>query len=84
MGEIVRLLGWTWPRPALRRPWTAATVAIPPALLVRALIPGVLGASVSAATYLLAYLAVWRWMGLDADDRAVLTGVGQRARSLRE
>lgn len=70
--EIVRFLRWTWPRHALRRPWTAALLALPPALLARMLIPGVAGEIGSAATYVLAYVAVWRQMGLDADDRDLL------------
>lgn len=76
--EITRLLHWTWPRYALRRPWWAALVALPPAILVRLALDGVPGEVGGAVTYLLAYLAAWRRVGLDDDDRDMLASLWPR------
>lgn len=80
--EITWLFEWRWPIRALTKPWIAASLAIVPALAVR------LGATSSMAgqlaagiVYLLAYLAAWRLIGLDATDRAVFTHVLRRNES---
>jgi O-antigen/teichoic acid export membrane protein len=76
--EISRLLQWRWPWRALIRPCGPAAAALPVPLLVRLLVPGLAGEVVAGSLYVLAYLAVWRAIGLDRDDRAILAQLRQR------
>jgi O-antigen/teichoic acid export membrane protein len=70
--ELMVLLRWRWPWRALLRPWGAALGALPAPLLVRAASAGRLSELVAGAVYVLAYLAIWRVIGLEPEDRAVL------------
>jgi O-antigen/teichoic acid export membrane protein len=70
--EISYLLHWRWPWRALRRPWCAALAALPAALLVRAFSAGLVSEIGAGAVYVIAYLAIWRVIGLEPQDRAVI------------
>jgi O-antigen/teichoic acid export membrane protein len=70
--EISWLLPWSWPWRALVKPWAAALAALPPALLVRLSAGGTTGEVTSALVYLAGYVAAWRLIGLDPNDRAVV------------
>jgi O-antigen/teichoic acid export membrane protein len=69
--EISWLFAWRWPVAALTKPWIAAGVALIPGLAVRLTTPGIAGHLAAGAAYLLAYIVMWRVIGLDASDRAV-------------
>ncbi len=69
--EISWLFGWRWPWRALTKPWISASIAVLPALLVRGSSSGLEGQVAAAGAYLLAYLAAWRMIGMDQNDRAV-------------
>jgi hypothetical protein len=73
--EIVWLFDWRWPWRALAKPWIAALAALPGALAVRLSTSGTAFELASAAVYLASYFAVWRMIGLDPSDRAVLQQV---------
>ena len=77
--EITWLFGWRWPVKALTKPWIAAGVALVPGLVVRSGTTGVWHLA-AAGVYMIAYLAVWGAIGLDASDRAVFTLLVRRPR----
>jgi stage V sporulation protein B len=71
--EIPLLFKWRWPVRELQRPWVAAIVAAPAPLLIRVLAGRAIVPEIGAMVlYLGIYLLVWRVMGLDPNDRAVL------------
>ncbi|MGI8437784.1 MAG: lipopolysaccharide biosynthesis protein [Chthoniobacterales bacterium] len=70
--QIPRLLDWHWPWRALLKPWWAALLALPLALLVVFFSRGSLGQILAAAVYLSGYFLAWRFIGLDRSDREVL------------
>ncbi|HEX4346334.1 MAG TPA: oligosaccharide flippase family protein [Vicinamibacterales bacterium] len=71
--EIPLLFKWRWPWRELQRPWVAAIAAAPVPILLRLYTGRNAAAEVGAmALYLGSYFLVWRIMGLDPSDRAVL------------
>ncbi len=70
--EISYLLRWRWPWRALGRPWAAALGALPAPLLLRALDPGLRSEVAAGVLYVVAYLVIWRVIGLEPEDRAVI------------
>jgi O-antigen/teichoic acid export membrane protein len=70
--EITRLLKWRWPWRALLRPWGATVAALPVPLMVRALGEGLTYELAAGGLYLLAYFAIWRAIGLEPEDRAII------------
>ena len=70
--EIRFFFAWRWPWHALFKPWIAALVPLPFALLVRWMVPGVWSSLFAAALYLAGYFLTWRLIGLEPNDRAVL------------
>jgi O-antigen/teichoic acid export membrane protein len=76
--EITRFLHWHWPWRAMMKPWLAALVPLPFALLVRLWLPGRIFELGAAALYLGGYLVMWRIIGLDPTDRAVVDHLFKR------
>jgi O-antigen/teichoic acid export membrane protein len=76
--EITRLLGWRWPSRALLRPWSATLGALPAALLVRMLGSGLGYELAAGASYLVAYFAIWRALGLEPADKAIVAKLAGR------
>ena len=70
--EISYLLGWHWPWRVLARPWVAAALALPVAALVRAVGQGVIAEASAGVVYVVGYLALWRYLGLEPEDTAVI------------
>lgn len=70
--EIGYLLRWSWPWRALLRPWMATLIALPVPLIVRSLGDGLMVESVAGLLFVAAYLASWKVIGLEPEDRAVL------------
>ena len=71
--EIPLLFKWRWPWRELQRPWAAALAAAPLPILLRMYAGRAMAVEVGAmALYLGSYLLVWRIVGLDPNDRAVL------------
>ena len=69
--EIRLLEGWWWPWSAIRRPVFALVCAGSAAVAARAVFSAV-GAWAAPVTFLIAYVAVWLAMGLEADDYSLL------------
>jgi len=76
--EVSWLLAWRWPWRSLRKPWFAALGALPLALAARAVDDGIATQISAAAIYLASYLLVWRLVGLDPGDRAILSHLFRR------
>ncbi|MEP7071557.1 MAG: polysaccharide biosynthesis C-terminal domain-containing protein, partial [Verrucomicrobiota bacterium] len=70
--QITRIFHWRWPWRALLKPWVAALAALPCALLFRFLLRGIGFELAAAGIYLVGYFLVWKIIGLDPSDRAVL------------
>jgi O-antigen/teichoic acid export membrane protein len=70
--EISWLLKWRWPWHALIKPWMAALIALPCALLLRLSLGGRNWELAAAGVYLAGYFIAWRIIGLDRRDYAVL------------
>jgi O-antigen/teichoic acid export membrane protein len=70
--QISWLLKWHWPWRALIKPWVAAIIPLPFALTLRLTFRGTMIELGAAAFYVCSYLIVWRVIGLDRSDRAVL------------
>ena len=70
--EISIIFQWRWPVRALIKPWIAALAALPLAFFCarrcRALLPKLARRSI----YMAGYLAAWRMLGLEPNDRAVV------------
>jgi O-antigen/teichoic acid export membrane protein len=76
--EIRYFFEWRWPWHALAKPWTPALIPLPFALLVRWQSHGWRLDLVSAAVYLAGYFIIWRVIGLEPNDRAVLDQLFKR------
>jgi O-antigen/teichoic acid export membrane protein len=76
--EISWLFKWRWPFAAMVKPWIAAGVALVPGLVVRILTSSLAGHLAASVVYLMAYLVMWRVIGLDASDRAVFSQLRRR------
>ena len=76
--EISWLLEWRWPWQALVKPWLAALAPLPLALLLRFTIHGWWSELAAAGLYLAGYFFVWRLIGLDPSDHAVLDQLFKR------
>ena len=70
--ELRFLFNWHWPWRALARPAVAFSLAFAVALPLRLLIDGWRGELVSGLTFLAAYIAAWKVIGLEETDRVVL------------
>ncbi len=70
--EITHFLHWRWPWRAMMKPWLAALVPLPFGLLVRISWPGTAFELGAAILYLGGYLLMWRIIGLDQTDRAIV------------
>ncbi len=79
--EIRRFFEWRWPWHALVKPWIAASVPVPLALLVFWLGRGRWVELVAAAVYLAGYFIIWRLIGLEPNDRAVLDQLLRKKRA---
>lgn len=69
--EIGYLLKWSWPWRALLRPWMATLVALPVPLIVRFVGAGLMAEVAAGLLFVAAYLASWKVIGLEPEDRAV-------------
>jgi hypothetical protein len=88
MATIVRALmvvveirineGWWWPLASMGRPAIATSLALLPGIVVRLAWPGLTGACVAVATFLVSYVGVWRWVGLAADDKILFRTIRRR------
>ena len=81
--ELRVLFKWHWPWKALVRPAVAFAIALAPALPLRLLIDGRPGEYASGLTFLAAYVAAWKVIGLEKTDRAVLRQLFERRRRRR-
>jgi O-antigen/teichoic acid export membrane protein len=63
---------WHWPWKALVRPVVAFLIALVPACPLRLVIAGRPGEVAAGLTFLAAYFAAWKVIGLEETDRAVL------------
>jgi len=70
--EISVIFKWRWPLRSLVKPWMAALAALPLALLLRLTVSGTVAEVAAAVVYMAGYLAAWRVLGLEPNDRAVL------------
>ena len=70
--QISWLLKWHWPWRSLLKPWIAAIIPLPFAVALRLIFRGTIVELAAAAFYVCGYLMVWRLIGLDRNDRAVL------------
>ncbi|MBA3830472.1 MAG: oligosaccharide flippase family protein [Chthoniobacterales bacterium] len=70
--EISWLLKWRWPWRALLKPWLAALIPLPIALVARLFARGIIWEFAAAGLYLAGYLLAWRVIGLERGDRDVL------------
>ena len=71
---------WHWPWKALVRPVVAFLIALAPALPLKLLMHGRPAEFASGLTFLAAYFAAWKVIGLEATDRAVLRQLFERRR----
>ncbi|HXA08609.1 MAG TPA: oligosaccharide flippase family protein [Chthoniobacterales bacterium] len=76
--EIRYYYEWRWPWHALFKPWIAALLALPCALLLRWVSPAWWSDLAAAALYLAGYFIAWRIIGLEPNDRAVLDQLFKR------
>ena len=79
--EIRWFFEWRWPWHALLKPWIAALVPLPFALLLRFVSPAWWCDLAAAVLYLAGYFIAWRVIGLDSNDRAVLDQILKRKRA---
>ena len=70
--ELRFLFGWHWPWRALARPAAAFAVSFGIALPLRLLVAGWHGELAAGLTFLAAYVAAWKFIGLEETDRVVL------------
>lgn len=70
--EITHFLHWRWPWRAMLKPWLAALVPLPFSLLVRLWWHGMIFEIGAALLYLGGYFIMWRIIGLDPTDRAIV------------
>jgi O-antigen/teichoic acid export membrane protein len=78
--EIRYLFEWRWPWHALLKPWIAACIPLPFAVLVRWMSHWWWLDLAAAALYLAGYFITWRVIGLEPNDRAVLDQLFKRKR----
>ncbi len=76
--EIWWFLEWRWPWRALVKPWIAALIPLPFALIVRFASHAWWSDLAAAALYIAGYFIAWRVIGLDPNDRAVLDQLFQK------
>lgn len=76
--EVRIIEGWWWPVLSMGRPAIATAVALLPGIVARLAWPGSTGASVAAAIFLVAYVGMWQWVGLAADDRTLIKTIRAR------
>ena len=76
--EISWLLKWRWPWRALLKPWIAACLPLPFALVIRLVLRGFVWELAAAGLYAGTYILAWRLIGLDQNDRAVLDRLSKR------
>jgi O-antigen/teichoic acid export membrane protein len=70
--EITHFLHWRWPWRAMMKPWLAALGPLPFSLLVRLCWHGPIFELGAALLYLGGYIVIWRIIGLDPTDRAIV------------
>jgi O-antigen/teichoic acid export membrane protein len=70
--ELRFIFNWHWPWRALGRPALAFLLALAPAIPLRLLIDGRPGEWAAGLTFLGAYVAAWKIIGLEESDRLVL------------
>jgi O-antigen/teichoic acid export membrane protein len=70
--ELRYIFDWHWPWRALGRPALAFVLALAPAIPLRLLIAGRPGEWAGGLTFLGAYVAAWKIIGLEPSDRVVL------------
>lgn len=76
--QIWWLLHWRWPWRALLKPWAAALIPLPLALILRLAFGGGKIEFASGVLYVAGYFAAWRLIGLDRRDRAILDHLFRR------
>jgi stage V sporulation protein B len=76
--EIRYFFEWRWPWRALLKPWIAACIPLPFAVLLRWMSHQWWLDLAAAALYLAGYFIAWRFIGLDPNDRAVLDQLFKR------
>ena len=76
--QVSWLLRWRWPWGALLKPWIAACMALPFALVMRVVLRGPAWELVAAGLYVGAYILAWRIIGLDQSDRSLLNRLFKR------
>ena len=81
--ELRYLFHWHWPWRALARPALVFVIALLPAVPLRLLLDGWQGELASGLTFLAAYVATWKIVGLEDADRAVLRQLWQGGRRRR-
>ncbi len=81
--ELRYLFHWHWPWRALARPALAFVIALVPAVPLRILIHGWSGELAAGLTFLAAYVAMWKVVGLEETDRVVLRQLWQGRRKRR-
>ena len=80
--QISWLFKWHWPWRSLIKPWIAALIPLPFALALRLTVHGTMIELAAAAFYVCSYLIVWRLIGLDRSDRAVLNHLLKKEKSM--
>jgi O-antigen/teichoic acid export membrane protein len=73
--EIRWFFAWRWPWHALFKPWVAALVPLPFAMLLRFVSHAWWGDLAAAGLYLAGYFITWRVIGLEPNDRAVIAQI---------
>jgi len=81
--ELRYLFHWHWPWRALARPAFAFAIALVPAIPLRLLFDGWPGELAAGLTFLAAYVATWKIVGLEEADRVVLRQLWQGGRRRR-
>ncbi|MEP6973846.1 MAG: oligosaccharide flippase family protein [Spartobacteria bacterium] len=79
--QIRWFFAWRWPWRALFKPWVAALVPLPVALLALGFGRGWWVEIAAAALYLVGYFITWRVIGLEPNDRALLDQLFKKKRA---
>lgn len=79
--EIRWFFEWRWPWRALLKPWIAALVPLPFALILRYTSHAWWSDLAAAGLYVAGYFIAWRAIGLDRSDRAVLDQLFKKKKS---
>lgn len=81
--ELRYVFDWHWPWRALLRPAVAFAIALLPAIPLRLLIASRPGELAAGLTFLAAYFAAWKVIGLEESDRVVLRQLLKRRKKRR-